>query len=407
MDELTLRIAAPGLAPIERRFDRALLSIGSDPGADLRLAIVPARWAVLRKNESGAEVRRVGGGGATQLAINGRIVLDGIELSLVTAGAAEHEDEGLPVQSIAEELAGAERPDEALASMIDALIAATGASTGAILLHEPDGYTIPVARHADGRTLQEASELLSDTLVRDVLGGGATSLCIGDLSAHGRYANVASVVSLQLQSVLCVPMRMGERVLGAVYLGRQRGTFSDAHARDLKVLASMALPVLVQLKRATERASERAAGPVDALLIGESEPMARGRELVRRVAPSDLSVLILGETGTGKEVTARAIHAASARAAMPLVALNCAAVPESLLAVELFGCKKGAYTGAVGDRQGRIEAAGGSTLFLDEVGDMPISMQVALLRVLEDKKVTRVGENEERPVDFRLIAATS
>ncbi|MCC6873238.1 MAG: sigma 54-interacting transcriptional regulator [Sandaracinaceae bacterium] len=406
MDELTLRIAAPGMAPIERRFDRALLSIGSDPGADLRLAIVPARWAVLRKNESGAEVRRVGGGGATQLAAGARIVLDGIELSLVTAAeAAEHEDDGLPVQSIAERLAGAERPDEALASMIDALIAATGASTGAVLLHEPDGYAIPVARHADGRTLQEASELLSDTLVRDVLGGGATSLCIRDLGAHGRYANVPSVVSLKLQSVLCVPMRMGERVLGAVYLGRQRGTFSDAHARDLKVLASMALPVLVQLKRATERAS--APSPIDELLVGESEPMARVRELVRRVAPSDLSVLILGETGTGKEVTARAIHAASARAAEPLVALNCAAVPESLLAVELFGCKKGAYTGAVGDRQGRIEAAGGSTLFLDEVGDMPISMQVALLRVLEDKKVTRVGENEERPVDFRLIAATS
>jgi transcriptional regulator with PAS, ATPase and Fis domain len=90
-----------------------------------------------------------------------------------------------------------------------------------------------------------------------------------------------------------------------------------------------------------------------------------------------------------------------------MVALNCAAVPESLLAVELFGCKKGAYTGAVSDRKGRIEAAHGSTLFLDEVGDMPLPMQVSLLRVLEEKAVTRVGENEERAVDFRLVAATS
>jgi transcriptional regulator with PAS, ATPase and Fis domain len=90
-----------------------------------------------------------------------------------------------------------------------------------------------------------------------------------------------------------------------------------------------------------------------------------------------------------------------------MIALNCAAVPESLLAVELFGCKKGAYTGAVSDRMGRIEAADGSTLFLDEVGDMPIPMQVALLRVLEERAVTRVGENTERAVDFRLVAATS
>ncbi len=161
----------------------------------------------------------------------------------------------------------------------------------------------------------------------------------------------------------------------------------------------MALPLLAQLRRA------RVAGPVDELLVGES--LEAVRELVRRVAPSDLSVLILGETGTGKEVAARAVHAASPRASTPMIALNCAAVPESLLAVELFGCKKGAYTGAVSDRKGRIEAADGSTLFLDEVGDMPVPMQVALLRVLEEKAVTRVGENVERPVDFRLVAATS
>jgi DNA-binding NtrC family response regulator len=208
---------------------------------------------------------------------------------------------------------------------------------------------------------------------------------------------------LKLRSVLCVPMRLGSRVLGAVYLGKKQGEFSEAQASDLKVLATMALPLLAQLRRLVDRSFH----PVDELLVGDSQAMAQLRELVRRVAPSDLSVLVLGETGTGKEVTARAIHASSPRASRPMIALNCAAVPESLLAVELFGCKKGAYTGAVADREGRIEAADQSTLFLDEVGDMPLPMQVALLRVLEEKAVTRVGENEERSVDFRLVAATS
>ncbi|MCB1376723.1 MAG: sigma-54 factor interaction domain-containing protein, partial [Rhodobacteraceae bacterium] len=109
---------------------------------------------------------------------------------------------------------------------------------------------------------------------------------------------------------------------------------------------------------------------------------------------------------TGKEVAARAIHEASPRAELPMIALNCAAVPESLLAVELFGCKKGAYTGAVADRMGVIERAHGSTLFLDELGDMPLAMQAALLRALEERRITRVGDTEPRAVDFRLVAAT-
>ncbi len=401
-DAPLLRITAKGLPALSARLDRALYSVGSDPSADLRVGGVPARWAILRKRDDGLEIRRVGVAGATLLAPGEEVVIDGVTFAF----ASEPESGALPVQDLAERLASAEAPDDALAALIEGLLAATGAETGAILLLGEGGYSVPVARHADGRVLDEADQLLSDTLVRDVLSGGGSSVCLADLASDRRYASVPSVVSLRLSSVLCVPMRLGERVLGAVYLGHHdpRRAFSSAHARDLEVLAAMALPLLVSLRRAS---SVRAASPADALLVGDSPAMAEVRELVRRVAPSDLSVLVLGETGTGKEVTARAIHEASARAGRSMIALNCAAVPESLLAVELFGCKKGAYTGAISDRKGRVEAADGSTLFLDEVGDMPVSMQVALLRVLEERAVTRVGENEERPVDFRLVAATS
>ncbi len=134
--------------------------------------------------------------------------------------------------------------------------------------------------------------------------------------------------------------------------------------------------------------------------------MIEVRRLIERVATSTLSVLIGGETGTGKEVAARALHALGPRAALPMVALNCSAVPAGLLEAELFGHARGAFTGAVGERIGRLEAAHGSTLFLDEIGDMPLPMQAALLRVLQEREVTRVGETRPRAIDVRLIAAT-
>jgi DNA-binding NtrC family response regulator len=255
---------------------------------------------------------------------------------------------------------------------------------------------------AAGDPLERAEELLSDTVVNDVLTGRG-SVCVGDMTGDRRYASVPSVVSLSLQSVLCVPMAAGERVLGAVFLGKRdlAAPFSAQNARELAVLASMAVPFLAQLRRSAVRPG------VEATLIGDSPAMLEVRRLVERIAPSTLSVLIVGETGTGKEVTARAIHAASDRAARPLIALNCSAVAPSLLEAEIFGYCKGAFTGAASDREGRIEAANGSALFLDEVGDMPMPMQAALLRVLQEREVVRVGENQPRPVDFRLIAATN
>jgi transcriptional regulator with GAF, ATPase, and Fis domain len=127
---------------------------------------------------------------------------------------------------------------------------------------------------------------------------------------------------------------------------------------------------------------------------------------VRMVAPRSTTVLIEGETGTGKEVIARALHKLSPRAARPFTVLNCAAIPESLLEAELFGHTRGAFTGAVQSRIGRIEAAHGGTLLLDEIGEMPVGMQAKMLRFLESGELQRVGDNESTRVDVRLIAAT-
>ena len=141
-------------------------------------------------------------------------------------------------------------------------------------------------------------------------------------------------------------------------------------------------------------------------IIGDSGRMQEVLSLVRRVAGSDATVLIRGESGTGKELIARAIHHASPRAAGPLVAVNCAALPEGLLESELFGHEKGAFTGAAASRKGRFELADGGSIFLDEIGDLPLHLQVKLLRVLQERQFERVGGTRTIPVNVRVLAAT-
>jgi PAS domain S-box-containing protein len=141
-------------------------------------------------------------------------------------------------------------------------------------------------------------------------------------------------------------------------------------------------------------------------MVGSSDALRKVLRQVSKVAPSDSTVLILGETGTGKELVARAIHKRSSRSERAFIGVNCAAIPPSLIASELFGHEKGAFTGATQRRLGRFESANGGTIFLDEVGDLPLELQIALLRVLQEREIERVGSNRAIPVDVRVLAAT-
>ncbi len=145
----------------------------------------------------------------------------------------------------------------------------------------------------------------------------------------------------------------------------------------------------------------------EARLMGRAGVMVELRRQIRAVAETDADILIIGETGTGKEVAARALHAISGRRERPFIALNCAALPAHMIESELFGHVKGAFTDAINDRQGKFEYADGGTLFLDEVGDMPMPTQIKLLRVLEEREITRVGDNKPIPVNVRVLAATN
>src|SRR5207244_9515805 len=151
---------------------------------------------------------------------------------------------------------------------------------------------------------------------------------------------------------------------------------------------------------------EKPAAPSSYQLLGESQAVMLVRTMIERLSKSQAPVFITGESGSGKELAARMIHSGGPRAELPFVPVNCGAIPENLMESEFFGYKKGAFTGAEGDRDGFFQAANGGTLFLDEVADLPLAMQVKLLRAIQEKKVRKVGATTEEPVDARIISAT-
>lgn len=306
---------------------------------------------------------------------------------------------------IVDVLDDAEGPDEALEAMVRELLNQGVADTAAVVLREGGALRVIAARHAAGQRLESAAALLSEHVIIDALESGKT-ICVPNIAEHQTYARHTSIVAQSLRSVICIPMFAPGGAAGVLFLaGRSTGQpVDDQTIARLEGLAAMCVSFLARLRFVKRAGSLEEV--VDSLLLGESEVMAELRSLVQRVGPSDLSVLVTGETGTGKDVVAQAIHAVSPARERSLVAINCAAVPDGLLAAELFGAKKGAYTGATSDRRGRLELAHQSTLFLDEVGDMPIPMQALLLRALEERKVTRLGDERAREADFRLVAAT-
>ena len=237
---------------------------------------------------------------------------------------------------------------------------------------------------------------------------------MSDATADPEFSTSTSVVNLKLSSVLCVPLTQRGRPLGVVYVGSDRvGTHFDRRGLDTLTIFAAQASLLVQnallldeLRADNRGLRERLEQQRFGDLLGSCPGMQEVYRQIEKVAPTDLSVLVVGETGTGKELVARELHRRSPRAGGPFVAINCGALPETLLESELFGHVKGAFTGAVATRPGRFQQASGGTLFLDEVGDMPPVLQVKLLRALQDRTVQKVGDHREEPVDIRVLAAT-
>jgi transcriptional regulator with GAF, ATPase, and Fis domain len=214
-------------------------------------------------------------------------------------------------------------------------------------------------------------------------------------------------------ALLCAPMIVSERVLGVVYLDSRTPTvqFDEHHLHVLKAIAHIAALALENLEHWEKVRQEniilRAEIDLKHDMVGSGPKIQKVFEFVRKVAPSDSTVLIQGESGTGKELVARAIHLNSSRAERPFVAINSAAITGSLLESELFGHEKGAFTGAVSQKKGKMELAEGGTLFLDEISELAPELQAKLLRVLQERVFERVGGTRTIHMDIRLVAATN
>jgi Nif-specific regulatory protein len=252
---------------------------------------------------------------------------------------------------------------------------------------------------------------VSSTVVRRVLKDSA-ALLVTD-AEKTEELHTESLMAAHSHSLLCVPLLIHGKTLGVIYLDTDVPDvrFDADHLQLITAVAAIA-SVAIQNARHVERLEyENQRLIADANLqhnmVGESEAMQRVYQLISKVAASDSTVLICGESGTGKELAARAIHTNSPRATKPFVAVNCAALAESLLESELFGHEKGAFTGALNQRKGRLEAADGGTIFLDEIAELSPGMQTKLLRVLQEREFERVGATRPIKVDLRVIAATN
>ena len=340
------------------------------------------------------------------------------------APKARHPKELEALYSISQVLASGLRQREMLAEVLDVLDQGLAMSRGAIVLLTSDRreLIIEVARKLPEKRRRAVRYRVGEGVTGRVVESGKPFV-VPKVSQeplfldriHGRRDQAEPELSF-----ICVPILLGNEVVGALSADRvyDESQPLDEDVRLLSIVASMVAKD-VQARRLAE--AERQALEAENLrlrseledrfrpenIIGNSHTMREVYRAIHQVAASDTTVLIRGESGTGKELTAHAIHYASPRAQGPFVKVNCAALSENLLDSELFGHEKGSFTGAIAARKGRIEEAEGGTLFLDEIGDFSPATQVKLLRALQEREFERVGSNQTRKANVRILCATS
>jgi transcriptional regulator with GAF, ATPase, and Fis domain len=301
-----------------------------------------------------------------------------------------------------------------LDQLLDVVIQVTTADKGFIVLMESGDPVVKVARNLRRETISDAVSHLSDSILAKVV-ESRKPIIVSDALSDAQFKNALSVMNLKLTSVMCVPLLERGNLIGVIYVGNDnvRQLFDEAHLELLTIFAAQASllvrnALLVnELQLDNRSLQERIERMRFGEILGSSPAMQEVFRKVQKVASTDITVLVTGETGTGKELIAREIHNRSPRAKGPFVSINCGAIPENLLESELFGHVRGAFTGAVANKAGRFQAANKGTLFLDEIGEMPLQLQVKILRALQDRAVSRVGDTSTDPVDIRVVAATN
>jgi transcriptional regulator with GAF, ATPase, and Fis domain len=319
-----------------------------------------------------------------------------------------------------------------LGEIVDAALKVTGAERGFLVLEEKGELRFDTAHDSRRGDIAQPDFEVSSSILNEAL-ERMEPLRLSNAVDDPLLGHTPSVVSLELRSILCVPFRVDAGLAGAIYVDHRlrTGAFDDKAERLCALLADQAALAIRQIRRVEEirslnhrlerrvesqevdlkaaRAALESAGLAgsDSGLIGGSAVMERVRTLIDRAAKSGLVVLVTGESGTGKELAARALHFRSPRADGAFVSENCAALPPTLIESELFGYRRGAFTGAQDDAPGLVRSAAGGTLFLDEIGEMSGDAQPKLLRFLESGEILPLGETRPQLVDVRIVAATN
>jgi transcriptional regulator with GAF, ATPase, and Fis domain len=430
----SLLLQLPGAPPTSYAFVKPLTSVGSGIDCDVRIAEMRGVVAIQFDGSSYTATALEG----APLLVNGRkrdrcllddgdtlqlgrarLVFQARERPIAPAPAAPTPADAatLAVLRLAEfTIALAKEPgtDKALTRLLDVIIEVVKADKGFLLVIEEGVPRVTVARNFQQQDIQNAVERLSDSIVAKVL-QTRSSVIVSDALNDAQFNASESVINLKLSSVMCVPLIRRGELMGAVYVGNDSiaNLFTE---RELTLMTSFCSTAALLLERALEldelrtqkreletRLEEQAYGDI----LGACDAMRDIFRKVDKVAGTGIDVLVTGDSGTGKELIAREIHRRSPRKNGPFIAINCGAIPESLLESELFGHAKGAFTGAIAARPGKFQAANGGTLFLDEIGEMSPALQVKLLRALQERSVTRVGETKPESIDIRVVSATN
>ena len=314
---------------------------------------------------------------------------------------------------IGRQLSSTRNLDDLLDRILDLAVENVRAERGIVFLAQSDQRLMQVAnaRGLGGTDLEDQATFSHSVVAKAAEGH---TVHITDIGQDPTFSSTQSIIVHQIKSVLCVPMLSHGEVLGVIYLDTQQRTqvFTDKERTFVESFASQAA-IAIENARVFGRMREenarlrREAESRFPELVGRSAPMRQVQKLIAGVVDANCTVLITGESGTGKGVIARAIHAHGPRREGPFLTVDCGALPENLLEGELFGYKRGAFTGAERDRVGLLEEANGGTLFLDEITNTSIGLQARLLRVLQEREIRRLGENQSRRVNVRVIAATN
>lgn len=323
------------------------------------------------------------------------------------------------LQGFSERLMMTHSVDQLLETLLDDVIELSGAARGLVLWVDPaeaqDSLPrVRVSRNVQREAIHDASGAISDSIVQKVI-DTKRPVIVSDALNDTTWGKSESVIALKLSSVMCVPLLSQGDIVGALYVANDeiKHLFDRQQLDLLTIFASQASLILqnAMLLSALRADKEKLSAELNdkrfGEIIGACPSMMEVFRKLQKVAATDISVLITGETGTGKELIARELHRRSNRVSGPFISVNCGAIPENLIESEMFGHVKGAFTGAVASRPGRFQQADGGTLFLDEIGELPAQLQVKLLRALQERVVFRVGDSRGEKCDIRVIAATN